>query len=90
MRTSLIEAEQIEAHIMRRSDAGDALVFEARMLLDPELKEKVLWQRKTYQLVTLYGRDQLKQEIESIHQKLFYDGQHRSFRQKIMRLFSKK
>ena len=90
MRTSLIETEQIEAHLLRRSDTGESLVFEARMLLNPELKEKVLWQQKTYQLVTLYGRNQLKQEIESVHQKLFNEDHHQSFRQKIMRLFSKK
>lgn len=90
MRTSLLETEQIEAHLLRQSGTGDALVFEARMLLDPELKEKVLWQQRTYQLVTLYSQNQLKQEIESVHQKLFNDGQHQSFRQKIMRLFSKK
>ena len=90
MRTSLLETEQIEAHLMRCSDTGDSLVFEARMLLNPELKEKVLWQQKTYQLVRLYSQNQLKQEIESVHQKLFNDVQHQSFRQKIMRLFSKK
>ena len=90
MRTSLIEAEQIEAYLLRRSEPGDALVFDAKILLDAELKDKVLWQQKAYQMVTLYGRDQLKQEIESVHQKLFKDEQHQSFRQKIMRLFTKK
>ena len=90
MRTSLIEAEQIEAYLLRRSDPGDALVFDAKILLDAELKDKVLWQQKAYQMVKLYGRDQLKQEIESVHQKLFNEEQHRSFRQKIMRLFTKK
>lgn len=90
MRTSLIETEQIEAHLLQRSDTGEALVFEAKMLLDPELKEKVQWQQKTYSLIKLYGRDQLRQEIESVHQKLFSEHQHKSFRQKIMSLFSKK
>ncbi|MFB9843156.1 hypothetical protein [Mucilaginibacter ginsenosidivorans] len=90
MRTSLIETEQIEAHLLQLSGGGDALVFEAKMLIDAELTEKVLWQQKTYQMVKLYGRDQLRQEIESAHQKLFKDEQHQSFRQKIMRLFIKK
>jgi hypothetical protein len=90
MRTSLIETEQIEAHLLRPSNGGDALVFEARMLLDPELQDKVLWQQKAYHIVKLYGRDQLKQEIELVHQKLFREEQHQSFRQKIMRLFTKK
>jgi hypothetical protein len=86
----LIETEQIEAHLLRCSDTGEALVFEAKMLLDPELSEKVQWQQKTYNLVKLYGRDQLRQEIEVVHQKLFTHHQHKSFRQRIMSLFSKK
>ena len=90
MRTSWIETEQIEAHLLQLSDTGDALVFEARMLLDPELMDNVLWQQKACQMVRVYGRDQLKQEIESVHQQLFKDEQHQSFRQKIMRLFTKK
>jgi hypothetical protein len=90
MRTSLIETEQIEAHLLRRSDTGEALVFEAKMLLDSDLKEKVQWQQKTYTLVKLYGRNQLRQEIDAVHQNLFTHEQNKSFRQKIMSLFSKK
>jgi hypothetical protein len=90
MRTSLLETEHIEAHLLQLSQPGDALVFEATLLLEPELRDKVLWQQKAYQMVKLYSRDQLKQEIKTVHQKLFQEEQHRGFRQKIMRLFSKK
>lgn len=90
MRTSLIETEQIEAQVLGLSQPGDTLVFEAKMLLDPELKDKILWQRKTYAIVRRYGREQLEQEIEAVHQKLFNESGHQSFRQKIMKLFSKK
>ncbi len=90
MRTSLLETEQIESHLMRRTEPGDALVFEARLLLEPELQDKVLWQQKTYSIIRQYGREQLKGEIAAVHRQLFNDGAHQSFRQKIMRLFSKK
>ena len=88
MRTSLIETEQIEAYLMHRSEPGDALVFEARLLLDAELREKTQWQQEAYRMVKLYGRDQLKQEIEAVHQKLFTQPEHLSFSQKIRRLFT--
>jgi hypothetical protein len=88
MRTSLIETGQIEAHLLKRSDPGDTLVFEARLLLDAELNEKVTWQEKTYSMVRIYGRDQLEKEIESVHQKLFTQPEHTSFSQKIRRLFT--
>lgn len=90
MRISLIETEQIEAHLLHLSGPGDALVFEARLLLDPELKDKMHWQQKTYHIVRQYGRQQLRQEIEAVHQQLFSRPEHAGFRQKIMRLFKKK
>lgn len=88
MRTSLIETEQIEAHLLQRSEPGDQLVFEARLLLAPELGEKLQWQQEAYRVVKLYGRDQVKLEIEAVHQKLFTQSEHLNFRQKIRRLFT--
>jgi hypothetical protein len=90
MRTSLIETEQIEAHLLRLSSPGDSLVFEARLLLEPELREKLRWQKEAYQMVRLYGRDHLKKEIDNVHQKLFTQPEHKSFSQKIRQLFSKR
>jgi hypothetical protein len=88
MRTSLIETEQIEAHLLQLSDPGDSLVFEARLLLEPDLHEKLQWQKETYHMVSIYGRHQLKKEIEAVHQKLFIQPEHTSFSQKIRRLFT--
>ena len=90
MRTSLIETEQIEAHLRQLSEPGDTLVFEARLLLEPELKDKMHWQRKTYSIIKQYGRQQLREEIEAVHHQLFSRPEHASFRQRIMRLFAKK
>jgi hypothetical protein len=90
MMTSWNETEQIEAHLLGRHDTGNALVFEARMLLDPELSDKIVWQKKTYSIIQTYSRRQLKKEIEAVHQKLFTQPEHTSFSQKIRRLFNKK
>ena len=88
MRTSLIETEQIEAQLTQRSEPGDQLLFEARLLLEPELGEKMQWQQEAYRMIKLHGRDQLKKEIEAIHLKLFTQKEHVSFSQKIRRLFT--
>ncbi|MBS1503008.1 MAG: hypothetical protein JST32_13155 [Bacteroidetes bacterium] len=90
MRTSLPETEQIDAHLLRLSEAGDRLVFEARLLLEPELRVKMHWQENTYALVKKYGREELKKEIKAVHQQLFTEQKHISFRQKILGIFSKK
>ncbi|MBS1526100.1 MAG: hypothetical protein JST19_10655 [Bacteroidetes bacterium] len=90
MRTSLIETEQIEAHLLQLAEPGDTLVFEARLLLEPELRDKMIWQQKTYSVVRKYSREELKKEIEAVHQRLFTEAKHTSFRQKIIGIFSKK
>jgi hypothetical protein len=90
MRTSLIETEQIETHLLQLSNPGDALVFEAKLLLDDELAEKLSWQRSTYNMINLYGRNQLKKEIEAVHQSLFSDARHKSFSEKIRQIFKKR
>lgn len=90
MRTSLLETEQIEAHLLRLSSPGDALLFEARLLLDDELSQKVHWQKAACAAVKTYGRTQLKQEIAAVHQSLFGELRHKSFREKIKKIFSKR
>lgn len=90
MRTSLIETEQIEAHLLQLASPGDALVFEAKLLLDDELSDKLHWQSVTYNMVKLYGRNQLKKEIEAVHQSLFSEARHKSFSEKIRQIFKKR
>lgn len=89
MRTSLNEIKSIEQHLLQEQQPEDALLFEAHLILDDELQENVQWQQQVYQLVRAYGRKQLRAEIESVHQQLFTQARHRSFRQKVLRLFTK-
>jgi hypothetical protein len=89
MMTSWNETRQIEAHIFGTTDTGSALVFEARLILEPELADKFFWQQKTYKAIQQYSRRQLKKEIEAVHQQLFTQPKHLSFSQKIRLLFSK-
>lgn len=90
MTTSWRETEQIEAHLLGTANTGDALLFEARLLLDDTLADKVQWQQRTYAVVRQYGRQQLKKEIAQVQQQLFETPRHRGFAQRIRALFSKK
>ena len=87
MRTSLNEIAQIEDHLLQRHTPGAALLFEAQILLDADLRDKVSSQQQVYRLIQQYSRKQLKHEIEAVHQQLFTRPEHLSFRQKIARLF---
>ncbi|MDN5201947.1 hypothetical protein QQ008_11250 [Fulvivirgaceae bacterium BMA10] len=89
MRTSLNEIKRIEAHVFKQSPTGDQLAFEAQLMLDNELRQKVQWQKKAYNLIHAYGREQLRSEIEAVHKKLFTTRKYDHFRQKILRIFNR-
>lgn len=87
MRTSLNNIAQTEAYLLKRANPANALLFEAKLLLDRDLQTRVSQQQQVYTLVQQYGRKQVKAEIEAVHQQLFNQPEHLSFRQKIARLF---
>ncbi|MGN7989958.1 hypothetical protein ACTJKC_21620 [Pedobacter sp. 22226] len=89
MKTSLHELRSIEHYLLSDNKDGESFLFEAKLILQPELEEQVYWQNKTYQMVRNYGRKQLKNELNNIHETLFNTDEHQSFRQKVMRLFCK-
>ncbi|MBD1366502.1 hypothetical protein IDJ77_21995 [Mucilaginibacter sp. ZT4R22] len=87
MRTLLTEIQQIDEHVQGTAAPGEALLFEAKLLLDAELPLKVQWHKQTLGLVQQYGRKNLISIIGDVHNQLFTLPQHQSFRQKIMGLF---
>ena len=89
MKTSWNELRLIEDYLTGNVEPADQVLFEARLILQPELKDRVYWQERTYDLIQQYGREQLKSEIAKVHEKLFSAPEHQSFRQKIRKLFRK-
>ncbi len=87
MRTSLNNIAQTEAYLLKKANPANSLLFEAQILLDQDLQTRVSQQRQVYTLVQQYGRKQVKAEIEAVHQQLFNQPEHLSFRQKIARIF---
>ena len=89
MKTSSNKLRLIEDYLLSGQEDGERVLFEAKLILQPELREQVYWQQKTYRVVREYGRKQLKIEIARIHQTLFNAKEHQSFRRRIMRLFNR-
>lgn len=87
MRTSLNEIQHIENYLQGKLNGQEEVLFRAKLLLNSSLAENKQAQQKSYQLIRAYGRKQLKQEIEIVHQKLFMQAEHKSFRQKIRGIF---
>lgn len=90
MRTSLKNIKQLEDYHFQKGPVDERLLTEARLLLEPELKDDFNTQKQVYSLVYAYGRRQLRQEIHDVHQKLFSEKQHHTFRQKILNIFKDK
>jgi hypothetical protein len=89
MKTSASETRLIDNYIQKQLPPADQLVFEARLLLCPELSDTVRWQQQVHQLVMLRGRKQLKEQIKMVEQKIFSEPLHQTFRNRIYRLFKK-
>ena len=82
------EIKLIDDHIFKMAAPEEALLFDAFLILDPGLPDKILWQKNVHKAVLQYSRKKLKTEIESVHQKLFSEPVHQSFRQRILGMFS--
>ncbi|OOQ61179.1 hypothetical protein BC343_22325 [Mucilaginibacter pedocola] len=84
----MTEIQAIDQHVQGSAAPGDKLLFDAKLLLDAELPQKVQWHKQTLALVNQYGRKNLRGVISDVHNQLFTQPEHQSFRQKILRLFS--
>jgi hypothetical protein len=89
MKTSASETRLVENYIQKQLPPADQLVFEARLLLCPELNEKLKWQQQVHQLIKLRGRKQLKEQIKTVEQKIFTQPAYQTFRDKLYGLFKK-
>ncbi|WP_256539216.1 hypothetical protein [Mucilaginibacter aquariorum] len=81
--------KEVDDHLLGLSAPQDNLLFEAKMIINPELQLNVMWHKQTLNLVQQYGREQLRADIEVVHNKLFTLPEHRSFRQNILRFFKR-
>jgi hypothetical protein len=89
MRTSLSEIAQIESYLQGKLGIAGTLLFEARMLLEPSLSASVKLQKIISEVVTLYGRKQLRKEIQMIDSKLFQAADKTAFSREINQIFNK-
>lgn len=87
MQTSLNETREIEEYLLGRKSPEESVLFQANLILRPELADNLKWQERTFVLVQLYGRKKLKSELEEVEALLFKQAAFQGFRNKISRLF---
>lgn len=88
MRASLNEIKTIEQYLAGQMPAEDALVLEAKALVNPSLASRIGWQQKIQEVLRLYHRRKLKRRAEEVHAALFNDSSKTSFRESILNLFA--
>jgi hypothetical protein len=90
MTTSLNNVRLIEAYLQNKLSPLHRLMFEARLILNPALRSDLCFQEKTYHLVKMYHRKQLKEEFEDMYQRICSNPDNVVFEQNIHRLFKTK
>lgn len=89
MKTSIAEIVRTENYLMGRLSPEEALVFEAKMLLDKELKANTLFHKIVHRLVLLYHRKKLRARVEEVHGRLFSDPARERFQESVLRHFNR-
>ncbi len=67
MRTSLNNIKTIDDYISGSMHPGDAMVFQANMLLNSDLKNEVMDMQIAHTIIRHYSRQSIKSEITAVH-----------------------
>jgi hypothetical protein len=89
MQTSSIEIREIEKYLCGSYSGDESLLFQAKLILDPDLATNVECQKKTYRLIEAYSREKMKQELREVEKTLFTNSAFVNFRKKILKIFNK-
>ncbi len=73
MRKPLFDIQETESYLLNQMEAPDKLLFEAKMIIDPERKINMLYQQKTYSVIRWFGRKKQKHCLEAIFDRLMKD-----------------
>jgi len=87
MKTSLTDISKTEQFLEGKLPPADALVFEARMITNRELRLNVHIQKKLMIVLRYFYRRQLRQKAEQAGKLLFNDPGKRDFQNNISQLF---
>jgi len=85
MRSELNELYQIDCYLLRQLNEEDARAFEARLLLDDALAEKVDAQRTAHRLIRRYARREERCRLDTIYRLLLDEA---DFAHQIKTIFS--
>lgn len=71
MRPLLNEVQLLEDYLKGTLPEDQQLDVEVRLLWDQDVQQKLASQQRAYKALRLFGRRQLRAELEAIHIRLF-------------------
>lgn len=89
MTISWNDLKHIDAYLQHTLPPEEAVLFQARLLTEPQLCRQVALQKKVHHLIRLFSRRQVKAEVAAVHKKMFSDPAQKDFQQSIFQLFNK-
>lgn len=89
MKTSSTDIRQIEKYLTHQLSPGETLLFTARLVLNPALKQTLTLHQKTLTLIKAYTRNQQRRHLNNIHNQLFSNPEKTSFTHQIHQIFHK-
>lgn len=84
------ELREMEEFLSGTMKPGETLLFRARLLLNPGLRRSVSLLRRCHAVIRWYGRKELKEKIQSVHNRVFTDPSRTTYRSSIEQLFHKR
>lgn len=73
MRKQLHEVQEIDKYLLHEMTAAERLVFQARMLVAPGLGKQVGYQRRAYQIIRWFARNEKRKKLEAVCERLMKD-----------------
>ena len=89
MKTSWHEWQWREDCLSGKASGEQQALFEAKLVIDPQFRDDVYWQRVTYSVIRAYQREILRTELKQVHHRLFTEPKHRNFANAIRAFFLK-
>lgn len=84
MRSTLLEAQQIDEYLLGKMPAEERALFQARTIVSSELSDKVRKQHIVHSIIKWFGREEQRKKLEAIYNQLATDI---SFRSEIEKIF---
>ena len=89
MRISLNEIKEAEAFISGTMPTDEAMLFHAKMILHPDLRENTTLLKRTLSLIRSFGRKNLLMQVQQAERDLFRQPEHTAFQKEVANIFTK-